>query len=71
LHEALTSSIDELSAIRELVELAMAAAPPTLAAPGTSGKVAEMRLRAERGDGLFQDGDGPPSADGAAGRSTE
>ena len=67
LHEALTSSIDELTAIRELVEKAMASAAPTAAAPGTKDKVEEMRLRVERGDSLFIEGDGSTSADGAAG----
>ena len=67
LHEALTSSIDELIAIRELVEKAMAAATPPAAAPGSKDKVEEMRLRVERGDSLFIKGDGSTSADGAAG----
>ena len=67
LHEALTSSIDELIAIRELVEKVMASGTPTPAAPGTKDKVEEMRLRVERGENLFVEGDRATPADGSAG----
>lgn len=65
LHEALTLSIDELTAIREEVEAQMASAPPTPAPPGSKGKVDEMALRAERGDALFIDGDSKGAGDGS------
>jgi hypothetical protein len=44
------------------------AAAPTSAAPGTAGKVEELRRRAERGESLFVDGDtdGFEGADGFA-----
>lgn len=65
MHEALTLSIDELTAIRDEVEAEMAAAPPTAAAPGTQAKVDEMARRVERGDALFIDGDAKGAGDGS------
>ena len=66
LHEALTLSIDELTAIREELEAEMAAAPPTAAPPGSKAKVDEMALRVERGDALFIEGDSKGAGDGSS-----
>jgi hypothetical protein len=57
LYDCLTVTRDELDAIRDEVQAAMDAAPPTDHEPGSPGKVAEMVARAERGDSLFIQGD--------------
>jgi hypothetical protein len=67
LYEALTLSRDEIDAIRAEVDAVMDAAPPTPAAPGTADKVSEMARRAERGESLFIEGDGPRPGDGSPG----
>jgi hypothetical protein len=67
LYDCLTVSRDELDAIRGEVEAAMEAAAPTSAPPGTTDKVAEMARRAERGESLFIQGDGPRPDDGSPG----
>lgn len=66
LHESLTRSIDEITAIREELEAEMAAAPPTAAPPGSKAKVNEMALRVERGDALFIEGDSKGAGDGSS-----
>jgi hypothetical protein len=66
LHESLTRSIDEITAIREELEAEMAAAPPTAAPPGSKAKVDEMARRVERGDALFIDGDSKGAGDGSS-----
>lgn len=66
LHEALTLALDELTAIREELEAQMAAAPPTVAPPGSKSKVDEMAARAERGDALFIEGDSKGTDDGSS-----
>jgi len=70
LHDAVCVTIDELVEIRDEIQQYMDdAAAPTSAAPGTAGKVEELRRRAERGESLFVDGDtdGFDPADGSAG----
>ena len=67
LYDCLTVSRDELDAIRGEVEAAMEAAAPTSAPPGTTDKVSEMARRAERGESLFIQGDGPRPDDGSPG----
>ena len=67
LYEALTLSVDELTAIREEVHAVMDAAEPTAAEPGSKAKVEEMARRMERGESLFVEGDGPRPGDGSSG----
>lgn len=67
LYDAVGLSIDELGEIRHEIQVVIDAAPPTQAAPGSADKVAEMARRAERGESLFVDGDGPRSGDGSPG----
>jgi hypothetical protein len=67
LYDAVGLSIDELTEIREQIQAVIDAAVPTAAAPGTADKVEEMARRAERGESLFVDGDGPRPGDGSTG----
>lgn len=67
LYDAVGLSIDELAEIRNEIQALIDAAPPTQAAPGSAEKVAEMARRAERGESLFIDGDGPRSGEGSSG----
>lgn len=67
LYDAIGLSIDELVEIRNEIQVVIDAATPTAAAPGTADKVAEMARRAERGESLFVDGDGPRSGEGSPG----
>lgn len=59
LHDSLGVAIDELTDIRREVIAVMDAAPPTKAKAGSFAKVEEMRRRAEAGQSIFIDGDGP------------
>lgn len=67
LYDAVGLSIDELTEIRNEIQAVLDAATPTAATPGTAEKVAEMVRRAERGESLFVDGDGPRPGDGSPG----
>ena len=67
LYDAVGLSIDELTEIREQIQKVIDAAVPTAAAPGSKDKVIEMARRAERGESLFVDGDGPRPGDGSTG----
>lgn len=67
LYDAVGLSIDELTEIRNEIQAVLDAAEPTAAGPGTADKVAEMARRAERGESLFVDGDGPRPGDGSPG----
>ena len=67
LYDAIGLSIDELVEIRNEIQVVIDAATPTQAAPGSVDKVAEMARRAERGESLFVDGDGPRSGEGSPG----
>ena len=67
LYDAVGLSIDELSDIREQIQAVLDAAEPTTAEPGTAAKVSEMARRAERGESLFVEGDGPRPGDGSPG----
>lgn len=67
LYDAVGLSIDELRDIREEIQRLIDAAPPTQAAPGSADKVAEMARRAERGESLFVEGDGPRPGEGSSG----
>lgn len=67
LYDAITLTVDELLAVRDEIQAEMDAAPPTPAAPGTTDKVDEMARRAERGESLFIEGDGPRPGDGSPG----
>ena len=67
LYDAIGLSIDELVEIRDEIQVVIDSAPPTQAAPGTVDKVAEMARRAERGESLFIEGDGPRPGDGSPG----
>jgi hypothetical protein len=67
LYDAVGLSIDELTEIREQIQKVIDAAVPTAAAPGSKDKVIEMARRAERGESLFVDGDGPRPGDGPTG----
>lgn len=67
LYDAIGLSIDELVEIRNEIQVAIDAAPPTQAAAGSKEKVAEMARRAERGESLFIEGDGPRPGDGSSG----
>jgi hypothetical protein len=67
LYDAIGLSIDELVEIRDDIQAAIDAAVPTTAGPGTADKVSEMARRAERGESLFVDGDGPRSGEGSPG----
>lgn len=67
LYDAIGLSIDELVEIRNDIQAAIDAAVPTAAGPGTADKVSEMARRAERGESLFVDGDGPRPGEGSPG----
>lgn len=67
LYDAIGLSIDELTEIRNEIQAVIDAAPPTQAAPGTVDKVDEMARRAERGESLFIEGDGPRPGEGSPG----
>lgn len=67
LYDAVGLSIDELTEIRDEIQRRIDAAEPTQAAPGSADKVAEMVRRAERGESLFVEGDGPRPGDGSPG----
>jgi hypothetical protein len=67
LYDAVGLSIDELVEIRNEIQTAIDAAEPTTASPGTAEKVKEMIRRAERGESLFIEGDGPRPGDGSPG----
>lgn len=67
LYDAVGLSIDELTEIRDEIQRRIDAAEPTQAAPGSVDKVAEMARRAERGESLFVDGDGPRPGEGSPG----
>ena len=66
-YDAVGLSIDELAEIRNEIQAVLDAAPPTAAQPGTADKVEEMARRAERGESLFVEGDGPRPGDGSPG----
>ena len=67
LYDCITVTVDELVAVRDEIQARIDAAPPTQAAPGSGDKVSEMARRAERGESLFVDGDGPRSGEGSPG----
>jgi len=67
LYDAIGLSIDELVEIRNEIQLVIDAAPPTQAAAGSADKVDEMARRAERGESLFVEGDGPRPGEGSPG----
>ena len=67
LYDAVGLSIDELIEIRNEIQTVIDAAQPTQAAPGSVDKVQEMARRAERGESLFVEGDGPRPGDGSPG----
>jgi hypothetical protein len=67
LYDAVGLSIDELVEIRNDIQAVIDTATPTAARPGSADKVAEMARRAERGESLFIDGDGPRPGDGSPG----
>jgi len=57
LYDALTLAVDEFAEVREQVQAAMDAAPPTTAPPGSRAKVVVMEARAKAGLSIFVDGD--------------
>jgi hypothetical protein len=67
LYDAIGLTIDELVEIRADIQAVIDAATPTEAGPGTQDKVQEMARRAERGESLFVEGDGPRPGDGSPG----
>lgn len=67
LYDAIGVTVDELVAVREEIQVVIDAATPTTAEPGTAAKVEEMARRAERGESLFVEGDGPRPGDGSPG----
>jgi len=67
LYDAIGLSIDELVEIRNEIQIDIDSAPPTQAAAGSRDKVEEMARRAERGESLFIQGDGPRPGDGSSG----
>lgn len=67
LYDCITVTVDELLAVREEIQAVIDSAEATGAAPGTKDKVDEMARRAERGESLFQAGDGVPPGDGSPG----
>lgn len=67
LYDAIGLTIDELVEIRADIQAVIDAATPTEAGPGTKDKVQEMARRAERGESLFVEGDGPRPGDGSTG----
>ena len=67
LYDAIGVTVDELLAVREEIQVVIDAATPTTAEPGTTAKVDEMARRAERGESLFVEGDGPRPGDGSPG----
>jgi hypothetical protein len=67
LYDCLTVTVDELLAVREEIQAVIDSAEPTAAQPGSKAKVDEMARRAERGESLFIEGDGPRPGDGSPG----
>ena len=67
LYDAIGVTVDELVAVRDEIQVVIDAAEPTTARPGTTAKVDEMARRAERGESLFVEGDGPRPGDGSPG----
>jgi hypothetical protein len=67
LYDAVGITIDELVEIRAEIQAVIDAVSPTDAVPGTKDKVNTMARRAERGESLFADGDGPRPSDGSPG----
>jgi hypothetical protein len=67
LYDAITVTVEELLAVREEIQAVIDAAEPTTAQPGSKEKVDEMARRAERGESLFIEGDGPRPGDGSTG----
>ena len=67
LYDAITVTVDELVAVRDEIQKQIDAATPVTAAPGSREKVDEMARRAERGESLFIEGDGPRPGEGSSG----
>lgn len=57
LYDAITVAMDELTDVREQVQVVMDSTPPTQATPGSPEKVAAMERRAQAGFSIFVDGD--------------
>lgn len=66
LHVFITQAVDELTAVRNAIEIEMDSAPPTTAAPGTAEKIEVMAQRVERGESLFIKGDSKGAGDGSS-----